>query len=198
MVRVAALENAIEEGDLAPDAAGLRPRQQSEAVHARAHEMTDALGRTLCDEILPGLGDHGVRLAALADLEEMQRIALSRHFQRGGLARADAARHRRVAPVPAPLQPEPQPRAAAGPWRGETEPRLAMVQVPSGLRRLVRPAGVEGSTYVLLEEVVRAELASLFPGRRCWKARRSAWRATPSWSSTTRAGGRTWRRWRRS
>jgi polyphosphate kinase len=165
MVRVAALESAIEEGDLAPDAAGLRPRQQWEAVHARAHEMTDALGRTLCDEILPGLGDHGVRLAALADLEEMQRIALSRHFQA------------EVSPALTPLAIDvsrPFPRLSnlslnlallLGPGEGETEPRLAMVQVPSGLRRLVRPAGVEGSTYVLLEEVVRAELASLFPGQ---------------------------------
>jgi hypothetical protein len=48
---------------------------------------------------------------------------------------------------------------------GETEPRLAVVQVPSGLRRLVRPAGGDGPTYVLLEDIVRSELASLFPGQ---------------------------------
>ncbi|HET9317405.1 MAG TPA: polyphosphate kinase 1, partial [Vicinamibacteria bacterium] len=165
MVRVAGLQRAIEEGDTSPDAAGLRPRQQLEAVSARAHEMTDALGRTLTDEILPGLGEHGIRLVSLTDLEEAPRMALVRHFQA------------EVSPALTPLAIDvsrPFPRLSnlslnlallLTPGEGETEPRLAMVQVPSGLRRLVRPTGVEGSTYVLLEEVVRSELASLFPGQ---------------------------------
>ena len=37
--------------------------------------------------------------------------------------------------------------------------------MPAGLRRLVRPVGGEGTTYVLLEEMIRAELAALFPGQ---------------------------------
>jgi polyphosphate kinase len=165
MVRVARLQRAIEEGDTDPDAAGLRPRQQLEAVSARAHEMTDALGRALCDEILPGLAEHGVHLSPLPDLEEAQRVVLVRHFQA------------EVAPALTPLAIDvsrPFPRLSnlslnlallLAPGEGEAEPRLAMVQVPSGLRRLVRPTGAEGSTYVLLEEIVRAELASLFPGQ---------------------------------
>ena len=38
------------------------------------------------------------------------------------------------------------------------------MQVP-GLQRLVRPVGGEGTTYVLLEELVRSELQALFPGQ---------------------------------
>ena len=165
MVRVARLERAIEEGDTSPDAAGLRPRQQLEAISTRAHLMADALGRTLCDEVLPGLREHGIRLASLDELEEAPRAALSRHFP----AEVSPALTPRASDVSRPF-----PRLSnlslnlallLAPGEGETEPRLAMVQVPSGLRRLVRPAGVEGSTYVLLEEIVRAELASLFPGQ---------------------------------
>ena len=51
------------------------------------------------------------------------------------------------------------------PPEGEDQPRLAVVQVPAGLRRLVRPPGGDGNTYVLLEEIIRAELATLFPGQ---------------------------------
>ena len=51
------------------------------------------------------------------------------------------------------------------PAEGEEQPRLAVVQVPAGLRRLVRPLGGDGNTYVLLEEIIRAELATLFPGQ---------------------------------
>jgi polyphosphate kinase len=51
------------------------------------------------------------------------------------------------------------------PAEGEEQPRLAVVQVPSRLPRLVRPPGAGGTTYVLLEEIIRAELPSLFPGQ---------------------------------
>ncbi|HUL75934.1 MAG TPA: polyphosphate kinase 1, partial [Vicinamibacteria bacterium] len=52
-----------------------------------------------------------------------------------------------------------------GPPEGEEEPRLAVVQVPGRLPRLVRPPGVEGLVHVLLEGVIWAELANLFPGQ---------------------------------
>jgi polyphosphate kinase len=45
MVRVAAVKNAIVDGDSAPDLAGLTPREQLAAIQARAHEMVDTLYR---------------------------------------------------------------------------------------------------------------------------------------------------------
>ena len=45
---------------------------------------------------------------------------------------------------------------------------------------------------MLLEDVIRAHLAQLFPGQAILESDgRSAWRATPSSSSTTKAGART-------
>ncbi len=43
--------------------------------------------------------------------------------------------------------------------------RLAVVQVPSGLPRLVRVSGGDGVTFVVLDDVIRAGLDSLFPGQ---------------------------------
>ena len=165
MVRVAALKHAVAEGDNEPDLAGLRPRQQLHVIAERAHEMVDTLGRTLTEQILPALAEHAVRIVPLATLEEAQRTFLSRYF------RAE------VLPALTPLATDasrPFPRLAnlslnlailLAPGDGEEQPRLALVQVPGGLRRLVRPVGGEGSTYVLLEEVIRSELAELFPGQ---------------------------------
>jgi len=165
MVRVAALKHAVEEGDNEPDLAGLRPRQQLHVIAERAHEMVDTLGRTVAEQILPALGEHGVRIVPLASLEEVQRTFLARYF------RAE------VLPALTPLATDvsrPFPRLAnlslnlailLAPGEGEEQPRLALVQVPGGLQRLVRPVGGDGSTYVLLEEVIRAELAELFPGQ---------------------------------
>ncbi len=165
MVRVAALKHAVEEGDNEPDSAGLRPRQQLQVIAERAHEMVEALGKTLTEQILPALAEHGVRIVPLAALEEAQRTFLSRYF------RAE------VLPALTPLATDvsrPFPRLAnlslnlailLAPGEGQEQPRLAVVQVPGGLRRLVRPVGGEGTTYTLLEEVIRAELAELFPGQ---------------------------------
>ncbi len=43
MVRVAALKEALAEGDTAPDAAGLTPAQQLQRISERAHAMVDQL-----------------------------------------------------------------------------------------------------------------------------------------------------------
>ncbi len=165
MVRVAALQRAIEEDDVAPDAAGLRPRQQAEAGSARAHQMVDLLGRVLCDEILPQLAEQGVRLAPLADLDDLRRAGLARYFEAEVLPALTPLAIDASRPFPRLLNLSLNLALLLAPAEGEAEPRLAVVQVPSGLRRLVRPAGGDGPTYVLLEEIVRAELATLFPGQ---------------------------------
>src|SRR6185503_3628226 len=165
MVRVAGLKNAVEEGDTTPDLAGLTPRQQLHVVSERAHEMVDTLGQTLTEQILPALAEQGVRIVGLDALEPPQRAHVSRYFRS------------EVLPALTPLAIDvsrPFPRLGnltlnvavlLAPAEGEDQPRLGVVQVPSGLRRLVRPIGAEGATYVLLEEIVRSELASLFPGQ---------------------------------
>jgi polyphosphate kinase len=166
MVRVAGLKNAVQEGDSTPDLAGLTPRQQLHVVSERAHEMVETLGQTLTDQILPALAEQGVRIVPLASLEPPQRGHLSRYFRS------------EVLPALTPLAIDasrPFPRLAnltlnlgvlLSPAGEEEEPRLGVVQVPSGLRRLVRPIGGEGASYVLLEEIIRSELAALFPGQR--------------------------------
>jgi polyphosphate kinase len=166
MVRVAGLKNAVQEGDTTPDLAGLTPRQQLHVVSERAHEMVETLGQTLTDQILPALAEQGVRIVPLASLEPPQRGHLSRYFRS------------EVLPALTPLAIDasrPFPRLAnltlnlgvlLSPAGEEEEPRLGVVQVPSGLRRLVRPIGGEGASYVLLEEIIRSELEALFPGQR--------------------------------
>jgi polyphosphate kinase len=164
MVRVAGLKNAMEEGDNTPDLAGLTPRQQLHVVSERAHEMVVTLGQTVTEQILPALAEQGVRIVPLGSLEPPQRGHLSRYFRS------------EVLPALTPLAIDasrPFPRLAnltlnlavlLAPSEGEDQPRLGVVQVPSGLRRLVRPIGGDG-THVLLEEIVRADLPALFPGQ---------------------------------
>ena len=78
MVRVAALQRAIEEGDIAPDPAGLRPASSWRRCRARAHEMVDAAGpRAGRARSCPAWREHGVRLAPLGELDELRRARRS-------------------------------------------------------------------------------------------------------------------------
>jgi polyphosphate kinase len=165
MVRVAALKNDLAEGDTAPDAAGLTPAQQLQRISERAHAMVDELYATLTGEILPPLGERGLKLVRPGDLDQRARESLAKYYRE------------EVLPALTPLAIDasrPFPMLAAlslnlavliGPADGEEEPRLAVVQVPARLPRLVRPPGVEGMVHLLLENVIWAELASLFPGQ---------------------------------
>jgi polyphosphate kinase len=164
MVRVAALKAAVADGDTAPDLAGLSPAQQLQRISERAHGMVGELYAVLHDGILPALAERGPRLVGPGALEPGPRSALARHF-------GDE-----VMPALTPLAIDasrPFPMLAGlslniavliAPGEGEDE-RLAVVQVPGRLPRLVRPPGIEGMVYILLEDVIRAELAALFPGQ---------------------------------
>jgi polyphosphate kinase len=163
MVRVAALQNETWEGETELDLVGLTPAEQLAAVSDRAHALFDALYRLTRDELLPALAGAGIRILAWNELDEARQRALSDHFRNA------------ILPVLTPLaidQSRPFPLLASltlnlalrleGP-PGEADCRLAIVQVPSGLARLV-PSG-EPNSFVLLETVVAAHAALLFPGQ---------------------------------
>jgi polyphosphate kinase len=116
-------------------------------------------------DILPALAAHGIRIAAPADLDDVRREALAAYFRDDVLPvltplALDTAR---PFPMLSSLSVNLALRLAPA---GEGQPeRIAVVQVPSGLPRLVRVAGGEGVTFVVLDDVIRAGLDSLFPGQ---------------------------------
>jgi polyphosphate kinase len=165
MVRVAALKNALAEGDTAPDVAGLTPAQQLARISERAHAMVEQLYTALTGEILPPLAERGLRLVRPGDLEAPARAALSRYFKDEVLPALTPLAIDASRPFPMLASLSLNLAVLIGPAEGEDEPRLAVVQVPGRLPRLVRPPGTEGMVHVLLEDVIWADLQSLFPGQ---------------------------------
>jgi polyphosphate kinase len=165
MVRVAALKNALAEGDTAPDVAGLTPAQQLARISERAHAMVEQLYAALTGEILPPLAERGLRLVRPGDLEAPARAALSRFFKDEVLPALTPLAIDASRPFPMLASLSLNLAVLIGPADGEDQPRLAVVQVPSRLPRLVRPPGTEGMVHVLLEDVIWADLQSLFPGQ---------------------------------
>jgi polyphosphate kinase len=165
MVRVAALKNALVEGDTAPDVAGLTPAQQLQRISERAHAMVEQLYAALTGEILPPLAERGLKLVRPGDLESPARSALARYFRDEVLPALTPLAIDASRPFPMLAGLSLNLAVLLGPGDGEEDPRLAVVQVPGRLPRLVRPPGVEGMVHVLLEDVIRADLVSLFPGQ---------------------------------
>ena len=166
MVRVASLKNAIAQGDATPDSAGLSPAQQLAVVKEMAALQLKRLHEISERDVLPSLSGIGIRILDFSDLDVTLRAGVVRFFKDEVLPvitplGIDAAR-------PFPMLPslsinlavllEPDPEKQGG------EPRLGVVPVPAALPRLVRVPGAD-STYVRLETVVLAQLATLFPGQ---------------------------------
>jgi polyphosphate kinase len=165
MVRVAALKHAVAQSEAASDPSGLSFPQQLSAISERAHASVDRLYETLTSAILPALAERGIRIVTPDGLEAPARAALSRQFQEEILPALTPLAIDSSRPFPMLANLSLNLALLLSPPDGEEQPRLAVVQVPSRLPRLVRPVGGDGTTYVLLDELIRSELRVLFPGQ---------------------------------
>ena len=165
MVRVAQLKHLIQTGERRPGPCGLTPADQFDAVAVRAQRMVAELYRTTFDDLLPALAREGLVLLRPGALDDTQRAA------------AMAYVHDHVLPALTPLaidveRPFPMLASLAlnlafwlAPTAEDEAPRLAVVQVPGRLSRLVRVADAGRTIVVLLEDLIRLTGDSLFPGQ---------------------------------
>ncbi|HEX5216909.1 MAG TPA: polyphosphate kinase 1 [Vicinamibacterales bacterium] len=164
MVRVASLKRAVDDED-APDLSGMTPVQQLAAVRQRSRAFTDETYRLVADELRPALARHGIRILPWNELDPPRQ------------ARLDALFRDEIHPVLTPLAIDtsrPFPLLSSLTLNlallleggaADAPHRLAIVQVPPGLTRLVRVEPQE-PTFTLLEDIIRAHLADLFPGQK--------------------------------
>ncbi len=169
MVRVAGLKQQILGHVADPPADGMLPADQLSAISERVHAIVSEVDRYFCDELLPALAAAGVHMIAPKDFNSAQKDAAQKHFQR------------QVFPALTPLAVDPghpfphlrnksiniavllfqkvrrRPRAPR-------EKLLAVVQVPAVLGRFVRLPSESGQFFALLDELIEAHVAELFPG----------------------------------
>jgi len=165
MVRVAGLMRDVENERDEPDLAGLTPLQQLNQVREKARAQMIALRALVGDRILPQLATHGLRWLSWNSLPPGEQARLSAYFRDS------------VLPVLTPFAIDvsrPFPLLASlslnlalllEPEVADGEPRLAVVQVPPGLPRLVRLSESSGTAFVVLDDVIREHLTQLFPGQ---------------------------------
>ncbi|HXM49491.1 MAG TPA: polyphosphate kinase 1 [Pyrinomonadaceae bacterium] len=167
MVRVSGLKEEVEHGWPHPSPDGMTADEQLREIRHRLRPMMVEQMRCLKEEILPQLAEQGIVLAPYQSLSHEQRAELDEYFQD------------RVLPVLTPLAVDP---AHPFPYISGLSLNLAvMVESPDKVKsvdksearfvRLKVPPVLPGlipiekeSKFVLLSEVIAANLGALFPG----------------------------------
>ncbi|HEX8720728.1 MAG TPA: polyphosphate kinase 1 [Pyrinomonadaceae bacterium] len=175
MIRVSGLQetSAVEVAELSPD--GMKQLEQLKEIRARLLPLVEEHSRCLREEVLPALAEAGVRVAQYSTLSLPERQQLREFYKR------------QVHPVLTPqavdqghpfpyisslslnlaLMVEPLPEhGITRSLTGKVEPRFARVKVPPLVPRLVPVEGDGGTKFVLLEDLIAANLESLFPRMR--------------------------------
>lgn len=163
MVRMGMLARAAAAGFTTRSDDGLTPRGQLEAIALRLHPLIERQTQCWAGSLVPALAEQGIRVLRWSDLGDAQRDAMRRYFADQIFAALTPQAITRAPGHPFPVLPNARlclavvvrdPRSGAH--------HFASVKMPEGLPRFV-PLGNE--QFVLLEEVVRENLATLYPGR---------------------------------
>src|SRR6266508_1918030 len=145
MIRVSGLKEELEENVTELSLDGMTPEEQLREIRVRALPMLKKQTRCLHEQILPELEAAGIHVLDYNSLEADEQKVLRSYFME------------KVFPILTPPGHSP-----ADP-KQRHKPRFVRIKVPSVVPRLV-PVGKFGTKFVLLEELIEANLESLFPG----------------------------------
>jgi polyphosphate kinase len=170
MIRVSGLKEQIEEGvtDLSLD--GLTPTAQLKLINERLRPMLTQQVACFKEELLTALAAHGIVITSYRALSDRERRTLSTYFMEN------------VFPVLTPQAVDPshpfpyisnlslnlgvmiEPVDQTSSVAEETPPRFARVKVPPLVPRLVPVFSEKNTEFILLEELIAANIDALFPG----------------------------------
>lgn len=165
-VRVAGLKQQVESGVVERSVDGLTPREVFNAVTRRIRELVEEQYACWREQLVPALAEHGILFLNVRELADEDRVWVDQYYRT------------HIRPVLTPLAVDPAhpfPQLlnkslnllvqveSANPL--EKRARLAIVQVPRVIPRLIRLPGPAGrQRHILLGHLIGHHLGDLFPG----------------------------------
>ncbi len=178
MIRVSGLMEQLDENaaQLSPD--GLTPAEQLAEISARLKPLVAEQARALREDVLPKLAAEGVRVTPYKELTKDERQALDEYFTEHVFPVLTPQAVDSSHPFPyisnlslnigLMVEPAEDPGGKFPPAMIRN-PRFVRIKVPPVVPRLV-PVGDSGTRFTFLGELIAANVAALFPGRRVGKA----------------------------
>src|ERR1700741_3377272 len=170
MVRVSGIKEMLSIDDIGPMPGELTPVEQLAVIRERVLPLVAEQTRCLRDEVLPELESHGVVIARYATLSEDEKKSLAESFTRNIFLVLTPQAVDPARPFPyisnlslnigLTVESSPEDTFAGTPVGSEV--RFVRIKVPPVVPRLI-PIGKEQSKFALIEEVIEANLHSLFP-----------------------------------
>ena len=172
MIRVSGLKEELEEQLTELSLDGMAPAEQLQMVRDRVLPMVAEQQRCLTQEILPQLEAEGIATVSYQSLSAAEKQTLDDYFSAEVFPVLTPLAVDPTHPFPyiSPLslniglvvQAPPEP-SRADPPKFKNEPRFVRIKVPTVLPRLV-PVNRDQTRFVLVEDLIRANITSLFPG----------------------------------
>jgi polyphosphate kinase len=165
-IRVAGVMELVDAGLQGENPDGIKPLEELDRVRADAHAFTNATHRTWREQLLPELAKAGVEFRTVRQLTLAQQKWIDSWF------------HKQVYPILTPLAVDPAHPFPVllnkslnlvvlllDPRQARRTHRMAVVQVPRSLPRILRVPDLDGPrAYVFTADIVQANLGELFPG----------------------------------
>jgi polyphosphate kinase len=164
MIRVSGLQQQMEAEVpiVSPD--GMSPHEQLQEISKKLRPLIDLQMSCLREQIFPDLEQAGIRIFQYNQLSSGERSEVDTYY------------HEHIFPVLTPLAVDPShpfPYISnlslnlavfvVGPDDEEMPPRFARIKVPPVIPRLIPVTTPTGHKFVLLEQVIAANISSLFP-----------------------------------
>ena len=176
MVRVSGIKEMLPIDDIGPMPGELTPMEQLAVIRERVLPLVKEQTRCLHDEVLPELESHGVVIAPYASLTEEEKKGLSEYFTKNIFLVLTPQAVDPARPFPyisnlslnigLTVESSPEDTFAGTPVGNEI--RFVRIKVPPVVPRLI-PVGRDQAKFALVEEVIEANLHSLFPRMRMSK-----------------------------
>ncbi|MBL8753134.1 MAG: polyphosphate kinase 1 [Planctomycetes bacterium] len=165
-IRVAGVMELVDAGLQGENPDGIKPVEELDRVRNSAHAFTNAMQRTWRELLLPELAKAGVEFRTVRQLTLAQQKWVDTWF------------HKQVYPILTPLAVDPAHPFPVllnkslnlvvlllDPRQSRRTHRMAVVQVPRSLPRILRVPDLDGPrSYVFTADIVQANLGELFPG----------------------------------
>jgi len=170
MVRVSGIKEMLSIEEIGPMPGELTPVEQLSVIRKRVLTLVDEHTHCLREEVLPQLASRGVVIAPYASLSESEKQGLAQYFMKNIFLVLTPQAVDPARPFPyisnlslnigLTVESNPEDTLAGAPLGNEV--RFVRIKVPPVVPRLI-PVNKDESKFALVEEVIEANIHSLFP-----------------------------------